>query len=117
LCPCNLTTGVYASGQDEIVYGSFVSTENKVDVEIDMAKNDNYYWAKKGTLNIKLVPPTGVGINYINLGAGYGHKMLVGNISISVSSGLSVSFSPSLVITKSGEGSGRVYSSGTVVNY
>lgn len=96
-----LSAGRYTSGQGR--RGRFVAHENRVDFSVPMSKKE--------------IVSSKSNIQYVNLGAGYGHKTLDMNITINISSTLSIGFSPKLSVTKSGVGSGRAYSDGTVTNY
>lgn len=118
----NMTTGARASSQDSFVQGLHVSTQNYTSFRFDMTKNDNYYWAKEGVVYLTLYPDSSTSpINYIDLGAGYGHQTLVGSYTFSVSPSLEVSFSSELpievVVVQEDAASGRVYSDGRCYNY
>lgn len=117
-----LTTGQRADEKDTSVDGVHVTDENYTSFEMDMAIEDNYYWAKEGVAYLTLYvdndyPGSDTSINYVDLGTGYGHQQLAMNYSFSVSSSLSVSFSPSVVVSKiaGASTSGRIYADGRLV--
>lgn len=109
-----LTTGQY--DHVSTATGTFDSIKKAVSLNIPMVKNDNYYWAKEGVVQLKLVPPSNGSISYINLGSGYGHKTVSASVSYSVSTSLGIGFTPTLSIKSTGARTGRVYSNGTVTN-
>lgn len=118
-----MTTGLRASNKDSSVNGVHVTNKNYASYSFSMAKEDNYYWAKEGVAYLTLYPDnssssSNTQINYIDLGAGYGHQQVALNYSFSVSTTLSVSFSPSIVVNKINNASvfGRVYANGRLVN-
>lgn len=118
----NMTSGARASSQDISVQGVHSSTEDYTSFRFDMTTKDNYYWAKEGVVYLTLYPDSSSSpINYIDLGAGYGHQTLEGSYTFSVSPSLEVSFSSDfpiqVIVVQEDNASGRVYSNGRCQNY
>lgn len=118
-----MMSGERAVDQDTSVNGVHVTNKNYASYSVDMAIDDNYYWAKEGVVYLTLYPDNSsatsdTAINYIDLGAGYGHQQVSVEYSFSVSETLSVSFTPVLIVNKINDASvfGRVYSDGRCVN-
>lgn len=118
-----MTTGKRAVSKDSSVNGVHASNKDYTSYSFRMTKEDNYYWAKEGVAYITLYSDNSYAgsdtrINYIDLGAGYGHQKVNVDYSFSVSSKLSVSFTP-LIVSEMTNASvyGRVYASGKIVNY
>lgn len=99
-----MTTGNRASSEDETVYAKYSSADDAVSVDIDMAKSDNYYWAKEGIFHIDVAKklPSNEDIGDIDFGAGYGHSTInfTGSIEYSIGSRFNISFTPERSVDK-----------------